>query len=116
MKGRNSETVGDRLLRNCQKTDLRHMWIEDAAHRFAYQTWVQSIPAGMFVLHRCDNPSCIRPEHLFLGTALDNAEDRDRKKRGKFNPRAGDNGRKAPREFNGRFKAIAEHFGSDSPG
>lgn len=36
---------------------------------------------GMHALHECDNPSCVRPEHLFEGTELDNARDRDRKGR-----------------------------------
>lgn len=39
------------------------------------------IDAGMFVCHRCDNPICVRPEHLFLGTPGDNTRDRDQKGR-----------------------------------
>lgn len=37
------------------------------AHRVAWQVTNGPIPDGMWVLHRCDNPPCIRPEHLFLG-------------------------------------------------
>ena len=38
-------------------------------------------PKGIHVLHSCDNPPCVKPSHLFLGTALDNACDRDKKGR-----------------------------------
>lgn len=41
----------------------------------------QEVPPGMLVLHRCDNPPCIRPDHLFLGTPRDNMEDMHRKAR-----------------------------------
>lgn len=44
-------------------------------HRVAYELWVGPIPEGMWVLHRCDNPPCIEPTHLFLGNASDNARD-----------------------------------------
>lgn len=51
-----------------------------AAHRFSFEQ--TGGPAGsLFVLHRCDNPRCVRPEHLFLGTNLDNVRDMDAKGR-----------------------------------
>lgn len=51
------------------------------AHRVSFATFVSPIPAGMWVLHRCDTPSCVNPEHLFLGSARDNALDREAKGR-----------------------------------
>lgn len=46
-----------------------------AVHRIAYRLCVGPIPDGLCVLHRCDNPPCVRPDHLFLGTNEDNVAD-----------------------------------------
>ena len=45
------------------------------AHRFSWQLANGPIPFGMRILHRCDNPPCVRPSHLFAGTDLDNYRD-----------------------------------------
>lgn len=51
------------------------------AHRIAWGLARGPVPAGLYVLHRCDNPPCVRPEHLFLGTQTDNMRDASGKAR-----------------------------------
>ena len=58
------------------------------AHRVAYEQMVGPIEDGLFVLHRCDNPSCCRPDHLFLGTAKENWNDARAKGRNFPTPQA----------------------------
>lgn len=45
------------------------------AHRIAWKLIYDTIPNGMCILHRCDNPDCVNPSHLFLGTQADNMHD-----------------------------------------
>lgn len=49
------------------------------AHRVSWEIHNGPITDGLFVCHHCDNPSCIRPSHLFLGTQKDNLQDASRK-------------------------------------
>jgi hypothetical protein len=64
------------------------------AHRVAWELTYGAIPDGLIVCHRCDNPPCVNPEHLFLGTWQDNVDDRVAKN---------------------RSSRLVSHFGETSP-
>lgn len=74
---------------------IDHTGQKGSAPRVSWELHFGPIPDGIWVLHRCDNPRCVRPDHLFLGTASDNNKDSVRKGRrrisstkGEKNPRA----------------------------
>jgi hypothetical protein len=91
------------------------------AHRISWELTRSEIPAGKFVLHRCDNRRCVNPSHLYVGTQKDNGRDASVRKR--FGDRRGEN---APRaklnnemvlairrrcEAGERKNALAKEFG-----
>lgn len=78
------------------------------AHRASYKEFIGDIPVGILVCHKCDNPGCINPEHLFLGTDADNRHDGMRKGRITFdhlrlyNPKRG-------RQKGTKNKSVSTH-------
>jgi hypothetical protein len=71
--------------------DLMRLRVKILAHRYSWQLHFGPIPAGLCVLHHCDTPDCVRPDHLHTGTHADNARDkvsRNRQSYGERNPTA----------------------------
>lgn len=94
------------------------------AHRLSFAAANGPIPSGRVICHRCDNPGCINPDHLFCGTAHDNSADMRRKGRSSDGrPRPSVRGEKnghakhseeimiAVRDAAGTYKEIARRFG-----
>lgn len=98
------------------------------AHRVSYELHFGAIPLRMVVMHRCDNPLCIRPEHLRLGTQAENVADmwakgRQRILTGEAHPRAklkaeqvaAIRARYKPRSKKNGQHALAREFGVSRP-
>lgn len=60
------------------------------AHRYAWELFRQPIPSGLFLCHHCDNPACINPDHMFVGTQADNVKDMEKKGRRRNKPQPGE--------------------------
>lgn len=75
---RNLKGYGKRYVRGSGRAGRR----SELIHRWVWSQINGPVPAGMLILHRCDNPPCFRYDHLFLGTSADNTRDMVEKDRG----------------------------------
>jgi len=121
------KTTEERFWENVQKTETCWLWTGAPnkqgygqlyvngkgmyAHRLSYQIRHGSIPEGLDILHTCDRPGCVRPDHLRAGTHQDNMKDRDEKGRGNA-PKGVDKGNAKLTEAQVKEIRKAYKFGS----
>jgi hypothetical protein len=89
------------------------------AHTVAYSIFVGPIPDGLHIRHSCDNPSCINPDHLELGSHADNMKDKSIRERvhGEKNPNAKytDEVRAMAKQWTGTLKEFTSLTGMSGP-
>ncbi len=75
------------------------------AHRVSYELFIDVIPENKLVCHYCDTPSCVNPNHLFLGDFQINNNDRNQKKRSAYGKRNGMYTKPETRSYNNQYNA-----------
>lgn len=88
------------------------------AHRYVYKLLVGPIPSGKIIMHTCDNPPCVNPAHLRVGTIADNQADMQAKKRSPrglkhWNGRLSDSDVQAIRASKEPQSVLAKRYGVD---